>query len=681
MFGPGQRPRAEILSESKEVSMRTCRSASSFTPFALAGFFLVPLCSPLCAQRFERAQAKLHPHMSRLLDEHGPVKGWVFFRDKGLPDAQAVKAALDRAEAELGQRQRARRELRRQRSGLVDWYDIPVAKQYIQSVESSGVRVAVSSSWLNAISVRGDRARFEVIAALDCVDRIEPVRRGISTDGLGKQTLTRTGTQRLGGFYGLAENQLLQLNLVALHNRGFTGAGVLIGILDTGFHRGHEAFNQPGHVVNVVAEQDFVDGDANSGVEPGDPSSQHSHGTYILGCIAAYLPNELVGAAYDASFVLAKTEDTTGEYQQEEDFYVAGLQFIEAQGADVATSSLGYIDWYDQSDLNGLTAITTMGVNVATDNGLFCLTAAGNSGNDSNPSTSSLIAPADALEVLTIGAVDELGAIVSFSSDGPTADGRTKPELLGTGFETWTVCSSTDTNCTVQVSGTSLSTPLLAGMVACLVQARPTWTVGQMRARLFRTGDFNNGMSDPDFVRGYGIPDADEAAFDCNGNGIDDGADISGGVESDCNANGFPDSCDIADGISADVGADGMPDECRRRGVAQATGSLSSAAPVSLPLIVAPPYPQVGKPVRAIFDLTTDRAGNVPVLSVKFAGEVVGRLIGTPIDSSHSALEIDFSLPRDASLAGREFELQIEFYHPGSRSRTPGGETRILIRP
>lgn len=661
--------------------MRPSRSVSSCKLFAPAGLVLLALCLPLRAQAVERATWKLHPHMGRLLDERGSVKGWVFFRDKGLGDARAVKAALDRAEAELGPRQRARRELRRQRSGLVDWYDIPVAQRYVQSVESGGVRVAVSSSWLNAISVYGDRARFEAIAALDCVDRIEPVRRGVSTDGLGRKTLTSAGTRRLGGFYGLAENQLLQLNLIALHNRGFTGAGVLIGILDTGFHRGHEAFNQPGHVVNVVAEQDFVDGDANSGVEPGDPSSQHSHGTYILGCIAAYLPNELVGAAYDASFVLAKTEDTTGEYQQEEDFYVAGLQFIEAQGADVATSSLGYIDWYDQSDLDGLTAVTTMGVNIATDNGLFCLTAAGNSGNDSDPSSSSLIAPADALDVLTIGAVDEFGAIVSFSSDGPTADGRVKPELLGTGFETWTVCSSTDTNCTVQVSGTSLSTPLLAGMVACLVQARPTWTVGQMRTRLFRTGDFNSGASDPLFVQGFGIPDADEAAFDCNGNGIDDAADISGGAENDCNANGFPDSCDIADGISADVGADGVPDECLHRGLAQATESLSSAAPVILPLIVAPPYPQVGKPVRAIFDLTADLAGSVPVLSVTFGGEGAGRLIGTPLDSSYLASEIAFCLPSDASLAGREFELQIEFYHPGSRSRTPGGQTRILIRP
>ena len=122
--------------------------------------------------------------------------------------------------------------------------------------------------------------------------------------------------------------QLEQFNLIALHDLGYTAEGILIGVLDTGFHRGHEAFNQPGHEIDVVLEYDFINDDDFTGIEPGDPSAQHNHGTMILGTIASYLPGVLIGGAFDASFILCKTEDATDEYQQEEDFYVAGLQFI-----------------------------------------------------------------------------------------------------------------------------------------------------------------------------------------------------------------------------------------------------------------------------------------------------------------------------------------------------------------
>ncbi len=655
------------------------RSTSWLTFFSLSVLGLAA-----SAQTSQRAsQPKIHPHMTRLLDELGLAKGWVFFEDKALPDALAVKEAFEQAELNLGDRQRERRELRRQRAGLVDWYDVPVAPSYVECVAGTGAELVVASSWLNAVSVRGTEEQFAAIAELGCVDRIEPVRRGVRTDQLGQNVLPSCGAQNLGGFYGLAEAQLQQLNLVALHNRGYTGNGVLIGVLDTGFHRGHEAFNQPGHVVNVVAEHDYVDADGNAGIEAGDPSGQHSHGTYILGCIGAYLPNELVGAAYDADFVLAKTEDTTNEYQQEEDFYVAGMQMIEAQGADVATSSLGYIDWYNQTDLDGLTAVTTMGVNIATDNGLFCLTAAGNSGHDSG--TSALIAPADAFDVLTIGAVDAAGVIASFSSDGPTADGRVKPELLGTGVSTWTVCSSTDTDCTTQVSGTSLSTPILAGLVACLVQAHPNFTIDQMRARLFDTGDYwlSNGQTDPDYVHGYGIPDADDAGFDCNRNGVDDGIDIAMGTEQDCNANGWPDSCDISDGISEDVGADGRPDECLHSGLDQAPSSIGTAGPVLAPLIVAPHHPRVGKSLRAVFELGDEDEGSLPVLFVRDSRAEISGAIGLWIGlaGGSGVGEIGLRVPADASLAGSVLELELSFFRPGLGLAPESRSARVLIRP
>jgi subtilisin family serine protease len=284
--------------------------------------------------------------------------------------------------------------------------------------------------------------------------------------------------------------------------------------------------------LQVALEWDFINDDGNTADEAGDPGGQHGHGTWVLGAIGAYSPGQLVGAAYDASFILCKTEDTSQEDIVEEDWYVEALEFVEANGGDMVTSSIGYIDWYTQSDLNGVTAITTRAVNIATGNGVFCCTNVGNDGHDTDPSTSNLQAPADALDVITCGAVSSTGDIAVFSSDGPAAgpaprDLRVKPELLARGVATRTVNINDDTFLS-SVDGTSLSTPLVAGAVACLIQARPTWTMSEMRDYLFQNADdfVANAQVDLDFVRGFGVVNAYRAArAPCPADG-----DFSGGV-------------------------------------------------------------------------------------------------------------------------------------------------------
>jgi len=225
--------------------------------------------------------------------------------------------------------------------------DVSIHLPYIRAVLATGCSLSIESSWLNAVSVHGTMGQFRTIAQLPFVDRIEPVRRGFLIGGQpDSQALgTNAAGQPSAGApmssldYGLSQGQLEQMNLITLHDLGFTGAGIVIGVLDTGFHRDHEAFNQPGHEIDVVLEYDFINDDNITGIEPGDPSAQHNHGTMVLGTIASFLPGVLIGGAFDASFILCKTEDATDEYMQEEDFYVAGLQFIEANGADLATSS------------------------------------------------------------------------------------------------------------------------------------------------------------------------------------------------------------------------------------------------------------------------------------------------------------------------------------------------------
>jgi subtilisin family serine protease len=383
------------------------------------------------------------------------------------------------------------------------------------------------------VSALATPAQADALRGLPGVERVVPVGRG-RAGWQGEEQVPPIGNTLTGSDYGASQAQLDQIGITALHARGFTGRGVVIGILDTGFHRVHQAFLGTNHPLHVIAEHDFVNNDGNTDIEAGDPAGQHSHGTWILGTIASYLPGTLIGGAFEAQFVLCKTEVVPSETPIEEDYYVAGLEFIEAHGADVATSSLGYIDWYTQADLNGTTCVTTKAVNVATANGVVCCTAAGNEGHDANPATSTIIAPADALKVITCGAVNTAGAIAGFSSSGPTADGRVKPEILACGVSTQTIDNNLASGLNA-VSGTSLSTPLVAAAMACIVQARPELTVDQLRAAVMTTASRSDSAGthpDPLFVEGYGILRALDVArtgrvpADLNLDGRVNGADL-----------------------------------------------------------------------------------------------------------------------------------------------------------
>jgi len=523
--------------------------------------------------------ATVHPAVwLRFAKQSGAaIKLWVFFPDKGSMSAADKATALAHTAETYNPRSVQRRQLRRTDPGLFDQRDLPIAASYLAQVTNTGATVHVTSTWLNAVSVYATIEQARAIASLPCVSRIEPVRGGVRREALPVDSFTPQGADAperepapRGALplEGIAFNQLAQIGVTSLHASGFTGQGVIVGILDTGFKRTHAAFNQPGHVLHVVAEHDFVFNDGNTTNEAGDAPDQHNHGTYCLGLIAAYKPGEYTGAAFDASVILCKTEDVRSETPIEEDNYVAGLQFIEANGGDLATASLGYIDWYSQSDLNGATAVTSIAVNIATANGLICCNAAGNEGHDSDTATNHLIAPADAYKVLTVGAVDSGGSIAGFSSDGPSVDGRVKPEVLARGVNNPIVRVGNDTDYT-SGSGTSFATPLVAGTVACLLQAHPGWTVDQMRAYLITSGSYYvaHHTFEPTFVEGYGIINAAIALQqDCNNNTINDAVEIAAGTLMDCNGNGVPDLCDIDLGplarFSADANHDGRPDEC-----------------------------------------------------------------------------------------------------------------------
>jgi hypothetical protein len=272
----------------------------------------------------------------------------------------------------------------------------------------------------------------------------------------------------------------------------------------------------------------------------------------------------LVGSAPDASYILAKVDDVVAEYPLEEDWFTAGLEFIEQNGGDLATSSLTIYDFYTQGQMDGQTSVMTQAVNTATDNGLHVCQGAGNAGHDTNPATSSLVVPSDAFKVVAVGSVDNTGTEAWFTSDGPTADGRLKPEVMARGVNTRTVSVWNDT-ATDGYDGASMATPLVCGAAACLLQAHPDWTIDQLRTYLFLHGDFYeaHGVPDPLYVEGFGIIDASASMLeDCNGNGVEDPIDLAGGTSGDCNGNVVPDECDLEALTSPDDIVDGLPDEC-----------------------------------------------------------------------------------------------------------------------
>lgn len=447
--------------------------------------------------------APIHPSLigpSRFVVAADSVDVWIFFTDRGFSDRQALDVALLRAENTLLPNARTRRQ-KVKTGSLVGECDLPVNADYMQTILDLGARYRTTSRYLDAMSARLSYSQLRQIAELPYVKEIRPVAKGHRFQPESGWTISSpTATQPPGVNqlnYGPSYDQLNQINVVAAHDSGYSGDGVLVCLLDTGFFTDHEALvNQP-----VVAEWDFINNDPETQNEPGDDPTQHNHGTYTFSTLGGAHDGDLYGPAYGASFILGKTESIEFEQPIEEDWYVAGLEWADSLGAQVVSTSLGYLDWYTFEDLDGNTAVTTIGVDIAVANGIVCVTAAG---NEAQTSWGHIIAPADADSVIAIGAVNSDGEIASFSSPGPTYDGRIKPEVCARGVNTWCAVPWYGTSSYAGVSGTSLSTPLVGGVCALLLEAHPGWTPMQVREALMMTA--SNAFT-PDNDYGWGIID------------------------------------------------------------------------------------------------------------------------------------------------------------------------------
>jgi len=446
--------------------------------------------------------SKIDARLSQWLEaapDRDIIHVWVYFSDKGIGEDR-LEQALTAREVELGRRTLDRRA--KVRDGrLVDRRDLPVNPDYRQQVLNLGLSQRAESRVLNAISIEARRNQLAEIAALDCVSGISRVagytRREIAP--APEPTRTTDGSRALN--YGSSFDQLDQIKVTDLHDMGFSGAGVIVCMLDTGFYKDHEAFAG----LTVLAEWDFINDDGNTQNEGSDPSSQHNHGTYTWSTLGGLKDGTLYGPAYGASFLLGKTEDTSQEVPIEEDWWVEGIEWAELNGADVVSSSLGYTDWYTYADMDGQTCVTTIAANWAVAQGVVVVNAMGNSGQYAG----AIIAPADSEGVISCGAVNSSGSLASFSSSGPTYDGRTKPDVCAMGVSTYCASSSGSSSYTA-VDGTSLSTPLVGGVAALLVEAHPSWTPAEVQLAMRQTA---SQSATPDNNYGWGIVDAQAAAL------------------------------------------------------------------------------------------------------------------------------------------------------------------------
>ena len=372
---------------------------------------------------------------------------WVYFKDKpsktsyfDTPLSMLSQRALDR---------------RTRYNIALDIKDVPIESTYITTVaNASGITVLAKSKWLNAIHIQGEKSDIDDLLNLELesfvfIDSIEFANKNLNSSKSNKTSkrASKIKNKQLeiatDFTYGTAENQLVMLGGEKLHQNNFTGSGIHIAVIDAGFPNVDtiDAFKRIRENGQILGGYDFVD--RTPYFYGGD-----SHGTSVLSTMAGYLESgvdeattNFVGTAPDASYYLFRTENSPVEVRLEESLWVEAAEKADSLGVDVINTSLGYSVFfdnpdhnYDYSDMDGKTTFITRGAEIAFSRGMLLVTSAGNEGSDSD--WPYINAPADAPSVLTVGAVNASGTIASFSSFGPTADGRVKPDVCAQGLAT-----------------------------------------------------------------------------------------------------------------------------------------------------------------------------------------------------------------------------------------------------
>lgn len=421
---------------------------------------------------------------------------WVYFTDK--PDAAYYLANPLEMLSQRALDRRASQNI------ALDHKDVPIAVSYVNQITAtSGITVKAKSKWLNALHIRGSVADIQGLENFAFVDHVQFANPALNGE---ERALRQTNSNDVKDLevqvnygYGTSGNQVRMLKGNLLHQQNFTGEGKIIAVMDAGFPNVNTAQPFQRLLTNnkILGGYDFVNRNTNF-------YSGGTHGTQVLSTMGGYVENQLVGTAPDASYYLFITEDILDENPVEESYWVEAAEMADSLGVDVINTSLSYFGYnnpdysYAYFNMNGTTAFISRGAEVAYSRGMICVASAGNTGGSPEPHIG---APADSENVLTVGAVTSTKLYASFSSIGPSSDARVKPDVMAQGEA---AVVSNNLGNIVSANGTSFSSPIIAGMVACLWQALPTKTNAEIMQLIKQSAHLYNTPNDQ---FGYGIPD------------------------------------------------------------------------------------------------------------------------------------------------------------------------------
>lgn len=427
---------------------------------------------------------------------------WVFLEDKNITDysieSDFTKKAIERRDLQNIE---------------FDASDYPVNENYQQEISTHVTELIGTSRWFNAVYIKATEAEIGELSKLNFIRKIEEALVPDSSPFCDFET----ETGKSSSLESLRFSQLAMFYPNELKAAGLSGKGVRIAVLDGGFPgvESHIAFEHIRKENRIIDTYDFVKDDPN-------PYRGIQHGTMVLSNIAGKYHDELLGLAPDAEFLLARTEKRTEPYK-EEIYWMQAMEWADRKGADIINSSLGYTyHRYFQKDMDGKTSLVSQAANKAAEKGILVVNAAGNDGSDG---WHYIGTPADADSILSIGGVSPDSHLhIYFSSYGPTADGRLKPNICASGK---TVVANKKGEYGISY-GTSFASPLAAGFAACAKQAFPELSVMELKAKIESAGSLYPYF---DYAHGYGIPDSrkllnDESAtktFDL----IDEGDEIA----------------------------------------------------------------------------------------------------------------------------------------------------------
>lgn len=462
--------------------------------------FILLLASSVFGQWDKKLSASASKSLEQMLPSDS-INYWIFLKPEAIANSPMT---LSPASLE-------RRGVVDDQNYLVDEHDYPILQSVIDEINGYGT-VRNVLRWFKAVTVSADSMGLAEIANLSYVESVDLVQR-FSRQPDEATVIDNKNEHKpksLALDYGSTLTQNEFIKATKLHQAGLSGKGVIVAVFDTGFDLDHPAFDS----TDIIAAYDFINADTSVGewecIDDITNNHQAFHGTATFGVMGGYVPGEMIGPAYGASYLLAKTEISCGriEINIEEDNWIAAAQWADSAGANIVNSSLGYYVFdfghsYTQTDLDGNTARVTIAADIAASKNILMVNSAG---NERNNDWGTIIHPADGDSVIAVGAVTVDTNLASFSSPGPSADGRIKPDIttLGVG-----VIAPYHVGGYISVSGTSFSSPLVAAGAALALEHDPTLSADDLRQLIKESGD---RYDNPDNNYGYGLFDATKTA-------------------------------------------------------------------------------------------------------------------------------------------------------------------------